>query len=209
MILAIETSLRSASISVYNNNRELGFYIFGEDEPISQNLVPGIKTLFKDVGISSQEITSVAVSNGPGSLTGIRVGISVGLGLAYSWGVNCLGIALTEAMRSIIKEDTVMAIVAAGKTQCYFHYFSSQNNQLFLVNNEDVAEKLSNYGEGNVVVIKGIEQLIQNTESIRLVIFSENPSKLIAKNAQLLIENEIENPPNPIYLQANTFKKAV
>ncbi|MEK7723901.1 MAG: tRNA (adenosine(37)-N6)-threonylcarbamoyltransferase complex dimerization subunit type 1 TsaB, partial [Acidobacteriota bacterium] len=86
MILAIETSLRSASISVYNNNRELGFYIFGEDEPISQNLVPGIKTLFKDVGISSQEITSVAVSNGPGSLTGIRVGISVGLGLAYSWG---------------------------------------------------------------------------------------------------------------------------
>ncbi len=84
-ILAIDTSSAYLSLGLQVGDKVYK-YINKVDNKQSENIIPQIKVLLTEVGIAAKDITHIAYNQGPGSFTGLRVGLSVALGIAF--GVN-------------------------------------------------------------------------------------------------------------------------
>lgn len=77
---------------------ELDSWIGESEVSRAEDLLGGIASLLETSGVAKQQINLVAVSNGPGSYTGIRIGHATALGLKNGLGVACTGVDLFEAM---------------------------------------------------------------------------------------------------------------
>ena len=90
-----------------------------------KNLMPMVKELFDEQGVKSDDIAAVAASCGPGSFTGIRIGVSTARALAQAWGVPCISVPTLETFKEkCLKEDgehgqPVCVIFNARRGQVY------------------------------------------------------------------------------------------
>ena len=98
-ILGIDTSTKYCNIGLIEDEDVLINYTMnGLRKKHSSILMPAIKDLFKIMDLKIEEIHGVAVSIGPGSFTGLRIGLSVAKGLSYACSLPLLGIPTLEAM---------------------------------------------------------------------------------------------------------------
>jgi tRNA threonylcarbamoyladenosine biosynthesis protein TsaB len=98
-ILGIDTSTKYCNIGLIEDEEVLINYTMnGLRKKHSSILMPAIKDLFKIMDLKIEEIHGVAVSIGPGSFTGLRIGLSVAKGLSYACSLPLLGIPTLEAM---------------------------------------------------------------------------------------------------------------
>ena len=75
-ILAVDTSATSASVAVAEENKIIGAFSINTALTHSQTLIPMIEEVIKKTGITSDDIDVVAVNAGPGSFTGVRIGVA-------------------------------------------------------------------------------------------------------------------------------------
>jgi len=98
-ILGIDTSTKFCNLGLIEDEDILaGYTINGLKKKHSSILVPAIKDLLKTMDLKMEEINGIAVSIGPGSFTGLRVGLAVAKGLSYACSLPLLGIPTLEAM---------------------------------------------------------------------------------------------------------------
>lgn len=123
MLLAIDTSTRQASIAVYDVDRGL----LAEQSWFSANrhteeLVPGIAALLRLANATSHDLTAVGVATGPGSFTGLRVGVAVAKGLALAQGLKLAGIPTLDitAQPHEGQPVPVIAVAQAGRGRLYW-----------------------------------------------------------------------------------------
>ncbi|NLW66013.1 MAG: tRNA (adenosine(37)-N6)-threonylcarbamoyltransferase complex dimerization subunit type 1 TsaB, partial [Clostridiales bacterium] len=83
-ILGFDSSAKSASVAVCDENGLLAQYFQNCGLTHSRTLLPMAEDMFKNLGLTLSEIDLIAVSNGPGSFTGIRIGVSTAKGLAWA-----------------------------------------------------------------------------------------------------------------------------
>lgn len=86
MILAIETSGDTGSVAVCDGGRVLASHTFGQDARHARNVMPAIDEVVRRAGLNRHGVDAVAVSAGPGSFTGLRVGITCAKALAWALG---------------------------------------------------------------------------------------------------------------------------
>lgn len=96
--LAIETAVAGGSLSLVKDGRVVDLWIGGDDVSRSEDLLVGISDILARNSVDKSDIAIIAVSTGPGSYTGIRVGISTALGFKNSLGAPCAGFQVLEAM---------------------------------------------------------------------------------------------------------------
>ncbi len=132
-ILALECSASPASCCVYDNDILLGEYFLNIKTTHSQTLLPMVNNLLKMLNLSVSDIDLFAVSNGPGSFTGLRIGISAVKGMAFNKGKNCVPVStlLGMAYNFLDENCIVCAVMDARCNQVY--------NALFLVENGSVS----------------------------------------------------------------------
>jgi tRNA threonylcarbamoyl adenosine modification protein YeaZ len=124
-ILALETAIGGGSICVYRDNRELASIAGDDSVSRSEELLPNIKTLLAQVDIKSSDIDLVAVSRGPGSFTGIRIGLATALGLARSLDIRCIGVPVMDAVAAANQDKFPLAVVLPmGKHEVVWKTFS-------------------------------------------------------------------------------------
>src|SRR5262249_14859036 len=92
IILAVDTSSSEARLTVSNSESVIAALTIKSDHPHSQTLFSQISTLLQLVDIKVEEIGAFAVGAGPGSFTGLRVGLAAVKGLADSLNKPCLGV---------------------------------------------------------------------------------------------------------------------
>ena len=97
-ILAIETTEKQGSVAVSNDGVVLQHLPLDNHMRSAQSLIPAIKVLLTDVGVSAQQIDVIAVAIGPGSFTGLRVGLATARMLAYAIGSKLLGINTLQSI---------------------------------------------------------------------------------------------------------------
>jgi tRNA threonylcarbamoyladenosine biosynthesis protein TsaB len=97
-VLALDTSADSGSVALLDHDRLRGEYLFSGAQAHSERLLAMIDRLLADSGCSLADIDLIAVSLGPGSFTGLRVGISTAQGLALAAGKDLLGVPTLEAI---------------------------------------------------------------------------------------------------------------
>jgi len=104
IILSIETSTPISSIALHDSGRLISDLSIHKNKSHSEYLVPSIKYLTEATGINLNNIQAVAISKGPGSYTGLRIGTSSAKGLCYGLDVPLIAINTLEAMAIGIKK---------------------------------------------------------------------------------------------------------
>ena len=98
LILAFETSAKAASTALLEENRLLGECYQNTGMTHSQTLMVMAQDLLKQCGKSVDDVTHVAVAAGPGSFTGVRIGVAAAKGFAWGKELPCCGVSTLEAM---------------------------------------------------------------------------------------------------------------
>ena len=105
MILAIETSAKTFSVAVSRDKELLGEVFFNSGFVHSQKLLPSIRFLLKNLGINLSDIKKIAVSTGPGSFTGIRVGLACAKTLAQNLKIPVAAVDVFDILTNSVTTD--------------------------------------------------------------------------------------------------------
>jgi tRNA threonylcarbamoyladenosine biosynthesis protein TsaB len=111
-ILALETSKLTGSVAAAADGKVLAELQLDPQQRSAQSLAPAIRTLLRQVGWQPREIRLLAVTVGPGSFTGLRVGVATAKVFAYAAGAEVLGISTLEAIAAATPDGVAAVSVA-------------------------------------------------------------------------------------------------
>jgi tRNA threonylcarbamoyladenosine biosynthesis protein TsaB len=97
-ILALECSTTAGGVAILDETRLVGSVGFDASTLYSQRLLPSLEWLMARCEVQPASITGIAISIGPGSFTGLRIGLSAAKALAYAWDVPVVAIGTMEAL---------------------------------------------------------------------------------------------------------------
>ena len=128
LLLAFETSAKAASVALFDGQTLLAEQYQNTGLTHSQTLLVMAEDLLKQCGKTAQDVQGVAVANGPGSFTGVRIGVAAAKGFAWGGEIPIFGVSTLEALaRGLgISEGYVCPVMDARRNQVY--------NALFYVN---------------------------------------------------------------------------
>jgi tRNA threonylcarbamoyladenosine biosynthesis protein TsaB len=145
-ILALDSSSGVASVAVTEDNKLLGETSLQIGSKHSESLLPMARSLLQVIGISLADIDRFAVTVGPGSFTGVRIGVSLLKGLAFGSGRLCSGVSSLEALAYNLRDvnGTICAVMDARRNQLYNAFFDIQNGVVsrLTADSLDPAEKI-------------------------------------------------------------------
>jgi tRNA threonylcarbamoyladenosine biosynthesis protein TsaB len=98
LVLGIETSTMQGGVSLVGEAGLLSEYTLNVEATHSERLLPTIDRVLQDAGVSLNALHGIAVSIGPGSFTGLRIGLSTVKGLAYATGLPVVSVPTLEAL---------------------------------------------------------------------------------------------------------------
>lgn len=152
-ILSVDTSNKVASVSVFDNNKLLNEKLSDDQKTHSEKLLPLIDSLLKEEEISIKDIDMFAVSVGPGSFTGIRIGVSTIKGMAQALNKKVIAVTSLEGLIEMANDANVCAIINARHGNVYAQI---KHNNNFLKADcrtfEEVIDELKKYDEKFVIV---------------------------------------------------------
>ena len=128
LLLAFETSAKAASVALFDGQKLLGEAYQNTGLTHSQTLMVMAEDLLKQCGRTAQDVTHTAVAAGPGSFTGVRIGVAAAKGFAWGKELPCYGVSTLEAMALSLgtHQGYVCPVMDARRNQVY--------NTLFYVN---------------------------------------------------------------------------
>ncbi len=138
-ILAFETSGMAASVALMKENRIVGEMTVSTRLNHSEKLMPMIDELLEKTETSIKEIDALAVGTGPGSFTGIRIGVSTAKGLALALGIPVAAVSSLKvlACNGMYSDMLVCPIMDARRNQVYSGIFRWEGVELVEVLKED------------------------------------------------------------------------
>ena len=148
LILAFETSAKAASVALMDEHKLLGESYQNTGLTHSQTLMVMAEDLLKQCGKTVSDVTAVAVAEGPGSFTGVRIGVAAAKGFAWGGQLPCYGVSTLEAMAESlgIWEGYVCPCMDARRNQVYNALFYVNQGKIQRVR-EDRAIALSDLSE--------------------------------------------------------------
>ena len=148
LILAFETSAKAASVALTENGKLLGEGYHNTGLTHSQTLMVMAEDVLNQCGKTAADVEAVAVAAGPGSFTGVRIGVAAAKGFAWGSEIPCFGVSTLEAMAESlgVYDGMVCACMDARRNQVYNAVFSAQSGELTRVT-EDRAIALSDLKE--------------------------------------------------------------
>ena len=131
-ILALETSAKAVSAAVVEDHTVLASAYQNRGLTHSVTLMPMVETMLQNAGMTAHDMELIAVAAGPGSFTGLRIGISAAKGLAWALELPCCGVSTLEAMAENVTafEGTVICAMDARRQQIYNAVFDCRGGCL-------------------------------------------------------------------------------
>ncbi len=132
IILALESSAVIASVAICDGERILAECTLNNGNTHSETLLPMAETLLRSLSMTVADVDLFAVSAGPGSFTGIRIGVATAKGLAFGSGKPCIGVSTLEAMAYRLQVPAgalVCPVMNARRGQVYTALFRTDNGE--------------------------------------------------------------------------------
>jgi len=140
LTLALETSGPLSSVAVVSDGRVLGEVSLAGTETHSRRLIPTVVWLLERLGCEWPDLGLIAVSLGPGSFTGLRIGLSAAKGFSFALRIPLVGVPTLDALASQVPAwdtDLVCPMMHARKSEIYM--------ALYRGSEKGVAERMSPY----------------------------------------------------------------
>ena len=134
-ILGLETSTAVCSAGLYRDNEPVIERSLRESHIHSEKLLTLVHEVVREASIAMKDLDAIAISIGPGSFTGLRIGLSTAKGLAYSLGKPLVSIGTFDAIAEAAKKgqrgmSVLLIVVDAKKEEWYIGSFKSVPGQL-------------------------------------------------------------------------------
>ena len=148
LILAFETTAKAGSVALLEDSRLLAESYQNTGLTHSQTLMVMAEDMLKAAGKKVSDLTAVAVAEGPGSFTGVRIGVAAAKGLSWGGELPCYGVSTLEAMAVTlgIWQGYVCPVMDARRSQVYNALFYVNQGKMERVK-EDRAIALSDLAE--------------------------------------------------------------
>src|SRR5450759_2254931 len=152
MIICLETATNLCSVALCDSAGVISLRESNESKSHAAQLTVFIEEILADQGIKVRDLSAVAVSKGPGSYTGLRIGVSVAKGIAYGASIPLIGIETTFSMFWGIMESTYFnsesdsdtlfcPMLDARRMEVYYTIYDSGGNKIKDIAAEIVNEK--------------------------------------------------------------------
>ncbi|MFZ5944415.1 MAG: tRNA (adenosine(37)-N6)-threonylcarbamoyltransferase complex dimerization subunit type 1 TsaB [Bacillota bacterium] len=150
IILSIDSATPVAGVAIVDKNRVLAESFLNTGNTHSQQLLPLIKHTLDSANLKLADIDGIAVSSGPGSFTGLRIGMATAKSIAQVTGLKLIGIPTLDALAYNLKgyPGVICPILNARKQEVYCALYEMQGEDLqrisdfWAINPEVLAEKL-------------------------------------------------------------------
>lgn len=186
-ILGIDTSTKIATIAVIDEEKVLGEYTLNQEMSHSENLIPMIKELLNNLYIKIEDIDLYGVAIGPGSFTGLRIGVAAVKSLAHLFNKPIVGVSTLQGMAyNLPHNKVVIPMIDARRDRVYTGVYSWENGILKTIKADDVLEmevlldELKDYdtiavnGDGSILYK---DRLINNLKDIKFSTKGQNICK--------------------------------
>ena len=182
IILNIETSSKNCSVSVSKNGQIIGLKEQSYDEySHSKSLHVFINEIFKEIELSPKKLSAVAVSEGPGSYTGLRIGVSAAKGICIALNIPLIAIDTMQILARKIEcaDGYIISAVDARRDEIYYSVFKSNNCKIPIkVGKTDCmiinSDSFSNYFKSSTVNFVGnCNEKIKGFLDHKNIIFSD------------------------------------
>ncbi len=132
LVLGVETSTMHGGVALIGDEGLISEYTLNVRATHSERLLPTIDRMLHDAGLGVEALAGLAVSTGPGSFTGLRIGLSTVKGLAYATGLPVVGVPSLEALAWTIPfaRWQVCPVLDARKQEVYAALFRYEGSEL-------------------------------------------------------------------------------
>lgn len=130
LILALESSAKAASVALMEDENLIAQYSQCSGLTHSRTLLPMLEDMLKNTEKNIADVDLIAVAHGPGSFTGIRIGVSTVKGLAWAAQKSCVGVSTLEAMawHGASSGGLICPVMDARRSQVYNGLFEIDDN---------------------------------------------------------------------------------
>lgn len=168
MLLSVDSSAVTASVALTDGEKVMKSEFINAGITHSETLLPMIKSVME--GHSFDELEAIAVTAGPGSFTGVRIGVATVKGLAFNRDIPCISVSVLEAIaHNFCDEDCIVcAVMDARRMQFYNALFEVKNGEVHrlcadrAISIDDLRKEISGYdrviaaGDGAVLFCENI-----------------------------------------------------
>lgn len=200
-ILGIDTSNKIASVAIFEDGVKLGEKFSDDQKTHSEKVLPLIDSLLKELNIKINGIDKFVVCIGPGSFTGIRIGVSLVKGMAEGLNKPIIGVTALEGLLNTV-EGNACAIIDARHDNVYAQYrINNEYSEPDCININELLQQLSN----EVITFVGdatpVHRELLDKYNINENILIQSASDLIEYALKNNIEAQNPEEVNPVYLR--------
>lgn len=205
IILAIDTSAITASVSLFDGDKIIGEFFTNTGLTHSQTVMPMLESLLKNAQMDINDVDAFAVNVGPGSFTGLRIGVACVKGLAMALNKPCIPVSTLEciAYNGMDFDGILCSVMDARCGQVYNALFKSENGKLLrlcddraitieqLKNElENTEEKIYLLGDGAFVSKKILTDTKYIVPSVQNIYQKASSTAICAYNSQNFTDAE-------------------
>ena len=190
-ILAFDGTAKAASVAVADGDRVLAHYTVDNGLTQSELLLPMAEDMLRGLKLGFADMELYATSVGPGSFTGVRIGVSLIKGLAFGRNIPCVAVSTLEALAENLRgvKGIIVPCMDARRGQVYSATFKCDGKEMVRLTEDraialtDLAEELRAY-EGEAIYLSGDGYSVaKRALSAAGVPLCETPELLILESA--------------------------
>lgn len=160
LVLGIEAATPVAAVALVKGDKLLSERLINNRKTHSVNLAPIIKSVLEDAEVKPADLDGIAVSSGPGSFTGLRIGMSTAKALAHVLDIPITGVSTLEALASryFINNQLVCPILNARKAEVYMALYQGNEclNGPLALSVEELCKVLNQYEKEVIMLGDGV-----------------------------------------------------
>lgn len=221
-ILAVDTSSKICAVAILEDNKVIDEIKLDNGKTHSENLMPIIKEILDKNNLTLKDMNLIAVSVGPGSFTGIRIGIATIKPMAEVYNLPVASVTSLETLARNIenkeKDFTIISVIDARNNQVYAGFFDTEYNLKEDEIAEDIDEVLKKAGKYSKIIFVGDgaiihkEKIEENLKDRNIIFTKENNQSAINTGKigyKKFLEKNLKNADTilPIYLRKSQAER--
>jgi tRNA threonylcarbamoyladenosine biosynthesis protein TsaB len=206
IVLAFDTCLYACSVAVLDGARVLASRVEPMSRGHQERLAPLVREVMLEAGLAFDQLDRVGVTVGPGSFTGLRVGLAFAKGLGAALDIPVVGVGALEALAAPQTSGTVFAVLDAKRGQVYLQAFRDGAALMApdVLAVETAAARIAELAGGDAVTLigTGAELLAPMVPGARVIVADTLDPAAVGR----LAAGRTPTPPRPLYLRAPDAK---
>ncbi len=214
-ILGIDTSGKNASVAICDENTVISSSKFTTNLTHSQVILPLVENVLENAKLTIDDIDGFTVAVGPGSYTGLRIGISAVKAMCFAQNKKCIGISTLEALayNCVCFKGTIVALMHARPNIAYYGIYKSDGITLTQINDDSISDldkinDIISEIEDDIIVTGDCAKIFSDKYNVKIAPVSNRYTDsvslcMLAMNKDLIEPDEL----NAEYLQITKAEK--